>query len=70
MYVFFLCKKPTHPLHQSPSDLGEEAKKGVKDDQYVDKDVHLRSDQQDPEPESRVLHRLNKAHSMVLADSR
>jgi hypothetical protein len=65
-----LCKNPSHPLHQNPSDLEKEAKKGVKDDQYVDKDVHLRSGHLDSEPESRVLHRMNKAHSMVLADSR
>jgi hypothetical protein len=65
-----LFKNPAHPLHPNQSEMGKEAKKGAKDDQYMDTDVQLRSGQQDCEPESRVQHRMIKAHSMVLADSR
>jgi hypothetical protein len=69
-YIISLFKNHTHLLHPDPSELGEEAKKGAKDDRNVDTDVQLRSGQQDCQPESRVHHRMVKAHSMVLADSR
>ncbi|PNF43625.1 hypothetical protein B7P43_G03103 [Cryptotermes secundus] len=63
------CDNPTHPLHPNLSESGEEAKKEAKDDQYVGTDVQLRSGQQECQPESRVQHRMVKAHSMVLADA-
>jgi hypothetical protein len=50
--------------------VGKEAKKVAEDEQCVDVDIQLRSEQQDCQPESRVLQRMTKAHSMVLANSR
>jgi hypothetical protein len=54
----------------NPSELGKGAKEASKDEHCLDTNVQLRSGQEDCQPESRVQHRMTKAHSMVMTSSR
>jgi hypothetical protein len=65
-----LFKNPPHSPNPNPREVGKEAKKVAEDEQCPDVDIQLRSEQQGCQPESRVLQRMTKAHSMVLANSR
>jgi hypothetical protein len=70
-YILFLpFKNRAHSPNPKPIELRKEAKEAEKNEHHLDTDVQLRSGQPDSQSDDRVQHRITKAHSMVLANSK
>jgi hypothetical protein len=70
-YILFLpFKNRAHSPNPNPIDLRKEAKEAGKDEHHLDTVVQLRSVQLDSQSDGRVQHRMTKAHSLVLANSK
>lgn len=70
-YILFLpFKNRAHSPNPVPIELRKEAKEAEENEPHLDTVVQLRSGQLDSQSDGRVQHRMTKAHSMVLANSR
>lgn len=70
-YILFLpFKNRAHSPNPKPTELRKEVKESGKNEHHLDAGVQLRSGQLDCQSDDKVQHRITKAHSMVLANSR
>jgi len=70
-YILFLpFKNRAHSPNPEPIELRREVKEAGKNEHHLDTVVQLRSDQLHSQSDNRVQHRVTKAHSLVLTNSR